>query len=60
MSVATYLAWHNLFELSGVVACIAIFLISYYTYDQKKNLRVILLGTFMLLTGILDVFHLLC
>ncbi len=59
MSVATYLAWHNLFELSGVVACIAIFLISYYTYDQKKNLRVILLGTFMLLTGILDVFHML-
>ena len=59
MSVATYLTWHNLFELSGIVACIAIFLISYYTYDQTKRLRAILMGTMMLAIGILDMFHML-
>lgn len=59
MSVATYLTWHNLFELSGIVACIAIFLVSYYTYDQTKRLRAILVGTMMLTVGILDMFHML-
>lgn len=59
MSVATYLTWHNLFELSSIIACMAIYLISYYTYDQTRSLRAILLGNMMLVAGIIDVFHML-
>ncbi len=59
MSVATYLTWHNLFELSAIIAGMAIFLISFYTYDQTRSLRAILLGNMMLAAGILDAFHML-
>jgi len=59
MSVATYLTWHNLFELGSIIACMAIFLVSYYTYDQTGRLRVILLGNVMLAAGILDISHIL-
>lgn len=59
MSVATYLTWHNLFEMAGVIACMAIFLVAYYTYNQTNRLRTILLGNMLLTAGILDVFHML-
>ncbi len=59
MSVATYLTWHNLFELSAIIAGIAIFLISFYTYDLTRSLRAIILGNMMLAASILDAFHML-
>ncbi|NLP13509.1 MAG: SpoIIE family protein phosphatase [Clostridium sp.] len=57
MSVASYLAWHNLFEFTGVLVSLTVFLVSYYTYNQTKNLRSIFLGSVFLIIGMLDAFH---
>ena len=59
VSIATFLTWHNLFELISIVACLAIFLVAYYTYNQTNRLRTILLGNMLLAAGIIDVFHML-
>lgn len=57
MSVATYLTWHNLFEFSAILVCFSSFVVSYYTYDQSKRFRSLLLGCFLLFMGIVDFFH---
>jgi phosphoserine phosphatase RsbU/P len=57
MSVASYLTWHNLFEFSGILVCFSSFVVSYYTYDQSKRFRSLLLGCFFLFMGIVDAFH---
>ena len=59
MSVATYLAWHNLFELTGIISCLAIFLVVYFTQNQTNKRKTIILGSMMLAAGIIDVFHML-
>ena len=59
VSVATYLTWHNLFEVSMVIACMAIFLVSYYTYEETHRLRTILIGSMLYVSGILEAFHML-
>lgn len=57
MEVATYLTWHNLFEFSAILVCFAVFLVTYYSFDQTKRLRsLILCGTFLMI-GMLDAFH---
>lgn len=57
MSVASYLSWHNLFEFTGVLVCLTVFLVSYYTYNQTRNLRPIFLGAVLMTIGMLDAFH---
>ena len=59
MNVASYLTWHNLFELTSVIACLAIFLVAYFAYDQSRMLKTIFMGSMLLTTGIIDVFHML-
>jgi sigma-B regulation protein RsbU (phosphoserine phosphatase) len=57
IDVGTFLAWHNLFEFSGILVCLAVFFVSYYTYEQAGSLRSIILGTFFLGVGMIDTFH---
>lgn len=59
MNVATYLTWHNLFEIMAIIACMAISLVAYFTYNQTGRLRTILLGSMLFSSGILDIFHML-
>lgn len=57
MDVATYLAWHNLFEFTAILVSLAVFLVAYYTYGQTKNLRFMFLGSVFLAIGMVDTFH---
>lgn len=59
VSVATFLTWHNLLELSMSVAYISIFLVSIYSYHQTRQLRTILIGSMLLAAGILEACHML-
>lgn len=59
ISAATFLTWHNLFEVSIVIACIAIFLVNYYSYEQTHHFRTILIGSMLFIAGILEAFHML-
>lgn len=54
---ATYLVWHNILEICGTIVCFAIFLVSYLTYGRTHNLRVIVMGVFLLCVGLLEIFH---
>lgn len=57
MSVATFLAWHNIFEFASILAAISIFIVTYYTYEETRSLRMIILGCAFLIMGTLDIFH---
>lgn len=57
VSIATYLAWHNLFELLSILISFAVFFVSYYSYSQTGNLRSIFLGSVFMLIGSIDLFH---
>jgi len=57
MNVATYLTWHNIFELTSIVVSFAVFAVSYYTYDQTGNVSSAFLGSVFLFIGIIDMFH---
>lgn len=57
MSVANYLTWHNLFEFSSVLISLSVFVVSYYTYEQTRNLRSVFLGSIFLAVGLMDAFH---
>lgn len=57
MSVTTYLTWHSLFEFLSILAAYSIFIVSYYTYDESSNLRMMLFGCVFLAMGTLDTFH---
>ncbi|MCX7922679.1 MAG: SpoIIE family protein phosphatase [Clostridia bacterium] len=57
ISIATYLTWHNLFEFTGVVISFAVFVVSYYAYDQSRYIRSFLIGNIFLVMGIIDAFH---
>lgn len=59
MSIAGFLAWHNLLEITGVIGNLAIFLVSFYTYRQEGKLKAIVLGTLLFSAGVFDVFHVL-
>ncbi len=58
MGISGFLTWHNLLEIAGVIACLAIFLVSYYTYKQEQNIKPIVFGSLLMAAGIIDVFHL--
>ena len=57
MNIATFLTWHILFELAGIIAYIAIFLVAYYTYDMTHSLQALILGNMLLAAGLIDIFH---
>lgn len=57
MNVATFLTWHILFELAGIIAYLAIFLVAYYTYDMTHSLQALILGTMLLSASLIDIFH---
>ena len=57
MSVATYLTWHNLFEYISSLASFSIFIVTYYTYDGSRRLRMVILGCVFFVMGSLDIFH---
>jgi phosphoserine phosphatase RsbU/P len=59
MIVTPFLLWHNLAEISMVIAYMAIFLVTYYAYEQTHQLRTILIGSMLLASGILEAFHML-
>jgi sigma-B regulation protein RsbU (phosphoserine phosphatase) len=57
MDVATYLTWHNIFEFTGILVCFAVFVVSYFTYEQTQNLRRVFLGCVFLAVGMIEMFH---
>ncbi len=57
MSVSSFLAWHTMFEFFNLLVASAIFLISYYTYDQTHNLRSIVFGSTYATVGMIGLFH---
>jgi len=57
MDVATYLTWHNILEFTGILVCFAVFVVSYFTYEQTQNLRRVFLGCVFLAVGMIEMFH---
>jgi sigma-B regulation protein RsbU (phosphoserine phosphatase) len=57
MAVATYLTWHNLFEFSSILVSFAVFVVSYFTFEQTQNLNSLFLGSIFLTVGMIDAFH---
>lgn len=57
MSMANYLTWHYLFEFISIVVSFSVFVVSYYTYDQTRNLRTVFLGSVFFTIGMIDMFH---
>lgn len=57
MPVASFLTWHNMFELTSIFISFSIFTITYFMYDETKSLKMILYGCAFLYMGSLDVFH---
>lgn len=57
MSLASYLAWHNMFESISIMVCFSVFIVSYYTFNQTGRLRTIIVGCLLLTVGSLDLFH---
>ena len=57
MSLASYLAWHNIFESISIMVCFSVFIVSYYTFNQTGRLRTIIVGCLLLTVGSLDLFH---
>lgn len=58
-SASTYLLFHNIIEIFSVIASISIFIISWFTYRQARDARMIFLGCMFLGVGLLDIMHLL-
>lgn len=57
MSVASFLTWHIIFEFTGILVSLAVFFVTYYTYNQNCNLRSIFLGSSFLAFSMIDFFH---
>lgn len=57
MVVATFLTWHNLFEFISILSAMSIFIVTYYTYEESRNVRMIVLGCAFFFMGLLDIFH---
>lgn len=56
-SVASYLTWHVIFELIGILVAFSIFTVTYFVYDESHSLSMILMGCTFLTMGLLDMFH---
>jgi len=59
MDVATYLTWHIIFEFCSVLVGFVVFVVAFYTYDQTRNLRSMLVGSVFVSTSLIDFFHML-
>ncbi|MDQ2086283.1 MASE3 domain-containing protein [Herbivorax sp. ANBcel31] len=57
MSIANYLTWHYLFEFISILVSFSVFVVSYYTYDQTRNLRTVFLGSVFFTIAMVDMFH---
>ncbi len=57
MGVASYLTWHNILEFISILVSFGVFAVTYYTYNQTKNLKSAFLGSVFLATGFIDMFH---
>ena len=57
MTISGFLSWHNLLEITGIIAYIALFIVSFYTYKQERNVKAIVVGSLLMAAGIIDVFH---
>lgn len=52
-----YLTWHSLIEITSILVSFAVFISTYYTYSQNRNLRLVLIGVVFLSMGVVDLFH---
>lgn len=59
MTISGFLSWHNLLEITGIIAYIALFIVSFYTYKQERNVKAIVVGSLLMAAGIIDIFHML-
>lgn len=57
MSAATFLTWHSLFEFVSIFSAFSIFIVTYYTYEENRSLRMIIFSCAFLFMGAIDVFH---
>lgn len=57
MGIANYLTWHYLLEFIGILVSFSVFIVSYYTYDQTRNLRTVFLGSVFFTIAMIDIFH---
>ncbi len=59
MNTTNFLSWHNILEITGIIACFSIFMVSLYTYRQEQNIKAIVVGSLLATAGIIDGFHML-
>jgi sigma-B regulation protein RsbU (phosphoserine phosphatase) len=52
-----YILWHNIFEISSIIISICIFCVSYYSFEQKQNLRYLFLGSMLFLMALIGFYH---
>lgn len=57
MSVNNFLTWHIIFEFSSILVSFSIFSVTYFIYEESKNLKLIILGSAFLAMAFLDGFH---
>lgn len=52
-----YLTWHIIIEFSSTLISFAVFLVLYYSFDQTRNVKNMLVGSAFLASGLIDAFH---
>ncbi len=57
VSVASYLTWHNIFELFSIFVSFSIFFVVYFSLKSRRELRLLIIGNMFLAVGIIDLFH---
>lgn len=57
ISVARFIPFHIMLELSSIVVSLAVFATGWYGYRQSGNLRDLVIGVTFLTTGIVDLIH---
>lgn len=59
MDASSYLSWHIVFEFIIILISFCVFILPYYTYRQNHRLRGIFIANVFLITGIIEIFHML-
>ena len=57
MPTTSYLAWHTMFEFSGILVSFSIFAVTYFIYEENGNLNMLIFGCAFLSMSCLDMFH---
>ena len=57
MPVKSFLTWHMIFEFSSILVSFSLFTVTYFIYNESKNLKIIIFGCVFLLMTVLDAFH---